>query len=68
VTLMLLLHPIDRFLLEIIRIDELPVFGTAMSISQNISLVLFALALVQWVRLQRRPAGQLAFQPATRAA
>jgi phosphatidylglycerol:prolipoprotein diacylglycerol transferase len=68
VTLMLLLHPIDRFLLEIIRIDELPVFGTGMSISQNISLVLFALALVQWVRLQRRPAGQLAFQPATRAA
>ncbi len=36
--LVLTLHPISRFLLEIIRVDESAVFGTGMSISQNISI------------------------------
>lgn len=46
--LLLVLYPISRFLLEIIRIDESAVFGTALSISQNISLVLLMGAAVLW--------------------
>ena len=51
---MLTIYPISRFLLEIIRIDESAVFGTGLSISQNISLVLFVLALGLWVVLRRQ--------------
>ena len=52
--LMLTIYPISRFLLEIIRIDESAVFGTGLSISQNISLVLFVLALGLWMVLRRQ--------------
>ncbi len=52
--LMLTVYPISRFLLEIIRIDESAVFGTGLSISQNISLVLFVLAMGLWVVLRRQ--------------
>jgi phosphatidylglycerol:prolipoprotein diacylglycerol transferase len=52
--LMLTVYPVARFLLEVIRIDESAVFGTGMSISQNISLVLFVLALGLWVYLRRQ--------------
>jgi hypothetical protein len=41
--LMLMLHPISRFLLETIRVDEAPVWGTGLSISQNLSVGLFRL-------------------------
>ncbi len=51
--LMLTIYPISRFLLEIIRIDESAVFGTGLSISQNISIVLFVLALGLWFFLRR---------------
>ena len=44
VALMLTIHPITRFLLEVIRTDEPAVFGTGLSISQNISIVLLACA------------------------
>jgi phosphatidylglycerol---prolipoprotein diacylglyceryl transferase len=57
--LVLTIHPISRFLLEIIRVDEGSVFNTGMSISQNISIVLFAggIALWAYLYLQRpRPA------------
>jgi phosphatidylglycerol:prolipoprotein diacylglycerol transferase len=49
--LTLILHSISRFLLEIIRTDEASVFGTGLSISQNISLGMFALgaALLLWI-------------------
>lgn len=53
VALLMTLYPISRFLLEIIRVDEAPVFGTGLSISQNISLVVFAAALALWVYLGR---------------
>lgn len=43
------IHPISRYLLEEIRIDESPVFGTALSISQNISVILLAGAAVLWI-------------------
>lgn len=46
--LLLTLHPISRFLLEIIRVDEGAVFGTGMSISQNISIGIFIGGLVLW--------------------
>jgi phosphatidylglycerol:prolipoprotein diacylglycerol transferase len=55
--LMLTLYPIARFLLEIIRVDESAVFGTGLSISQNISLAVFVGALAMWAILLRQPAG-----------
>jgi phosphatidylglycerol:prolipoprotein diacylglycerol transferase len=55
VALMLTLHPISRFLLEIIRIDEPDVFGTGLSISQNISVIIFVLGLGLWWYLSRTP-------------
>ena len=59
--LMLTIYPISRFLLEIIRIDESAVFGTGLSISQNISIVLFVLALALWVYLRRQEPQRTAF-------
>jgi phosphatidylglycerol:prolipoprotein diacylglycerol transferase len=57
IALMLTIHPITRFLLEVIRTDEPAVFGTGLSISQNISVVLLACAGVLWWYLSRRPRG-----------
>jgi len=54
--LMLTIYPISRFLLEKIRIDETAVFGTGLSISQNVSVVIFLLAIAFWAVLWRRPA------------
>ena len=53
--LFLTIYPITRFLLEIIRNDEGAKFGTGMTISQNLSLVLLALAGIVWVILLKRP-------------
>ncbi len=53
--LMLIVYPVARFLLEIIRIDESAVFGTGLSISQNISVVLFVAAVGFWIYLRRQP-------------
>lgn len=55
--LTLTLHPISRFLLEIIRIDESAVFGTQMSISQNISIGVLLGAIVCWCIVLARPKG-----------
>jgi phosphatidylglycerol:prolipoprotein diacylglycerol transferase len=57
VALLLTIHPITRFLLEIIRTDEPAVFGTGMSISQNISLVLLACGIALWWYLSTQPRG-----------
>ncbi|TWT96699.1 Prolipoprotein diacylglyceryl transferase [Botrimarina colliarenosi] len=56
--LMFTLYPISRFLLEVIRTDESAIFGTGLSISQNVSLVALALATVGWVLLLRTPPGR----------
>jgi hypothetical protein len=40
-----------------IRIDEPPIFGTGLSISQNVSLVLLVGAIGLWSYLLRRPRG-----------
>ena len=56
VALMLLVYPISRFLLEMIRTDEINFFGTGMSISQNVSVVLIVAALIGWGVLRTQPA------------
>jgi hypothetical protein len=40
---------------EIIRVDEMPQFGTGMSISQNISILMLAATVVLWVIVVRQP-------------
>jgi len=60
--LVLTLHPISRFLLEVIRVDESAVFGTGMSISQNISIAIFLGGLGLWAYLLWKPRG-IAWQP-----
>jgi len=57
IALLLTIHPITRFLLEVIRTDEPSVFGTGLSISQNISIVLLACAAAIWWYLSRQPPG-----------
>jgi phosphatidylglycerol:prolipoprotein diacylglycerol transferase len=63
--LLLTLHPISRFLLEVIRIDEASMFGTGLSISQLISIVGLAGAAVLWAYILRRPTAKAAPLPAT---
>jgi phosphatidylglycerol:prolipoprotein diacylglycerol transferase len=47
-------YPITRFLMEVIRTDELPIF-LGMTISQNISLLILIVAAVLWIYLLRQP-------------
>ena len=49
------LHPISRFMLEMIRTDEPAVFNTPFSISQNISLVILAGGIALWGILISQP-------------
>jgi phosphatidylglycerol:prolipoprotein diacylglycerol transferase len=51
----LTLYCVTRFLLEAIRIDEPGQFGTQLTISQLVSLVTLAGAIVFWVYLARQP-------------
>jgi phosphatidylglycerol:prolipoprotein diacylglycerol transferase len=57
IALLLTIHPITRFLLEVIRTDEPAVFGTGLSISQNISIALLGCAAAIWWYVSRRPPG-----------
>lgn len=52
---MLLLYPVCRFLEEVIRSDELGIWGTPLTISQWISLLLFGAGSLLWWWLARRP-------------
>ena len=63
--LMLTVYPISRFLLEMIRIDESAVFGTGLSISQNISIVLLLAAIGLWIHLRRQMPHQAVLGSAT---
>jgi len=56
--LMISIYPVSRFLLEILRTDESPVFGTELSISQNASLLLLLGAAALWFYILRRPRGK----------
>jgi len=51
-------YPIARFLLEMIRTDESGVFGTDLSISQNVSLGLLVCAIGLWFYILRQPRGK----------
>ncbi len=67
--LLLTLYPLTRFLLEIVRVDEAAVFGTGLSISQNISLVLCVVGVGLWAYLRRLPRARVDFarpEPARR--
>ena len=55
IALLLTIHPVTRFLLEIIRVDESAVFGTSLSISQNLSIAFFVAAIGLWAYLSRQP-------------
>ncbi len=46
--LLMTLYPITRFLLEIIRTDEPPQWGTGLTVSQIISLLILSGAAVLW--------------------
>ena len=46
----MLTYPIARFGLEILRSDEPPIWGTGMTISQNISILLFCVGLYLFFR------------------
>ena len=61
--LLLTIHPISRFLIEIIRTDEAAVFNTPFSISQNISLAVLMGAIVLWAHLLNQPRGTLLPRP-----
>jgi phosphatidylglycerol:prolipoprotein diacylglycerol transferase len=64
IALLLTIYPVTRFLLEIVRTDEGAILA-AMTISQNVSLLLLVFAAGLWVYLLRRPPGRaLPGQPA----
>jgi phosphatidylglycerol:prolipoprotein diacylglycerol transferase len=55
--LALTLYPITRFLIERIRTDEPPIFGTGMTISQNVSLIFLVSAVALWAVILLKPKG-----------
>jgi phosphatidylglycerol---prolipoprotein diacylglyceryl transferase len=55
--LLMTIYPVTRFFIETLRSDEAPVFGTGMSISQNVSLLLLVCAAALWVYVLRQPQG-----------
>lgn len=57
--LLLTIYPVSRFLIEAIRVDETGVWGTGLSISQNISVIILALMVLYWVWLLRQPRGSM---------
>jgi phosphatidylglycerol:prolipoprotein diacylglycerol transferase len=57
--LLMLTYPVTRFLIEHLRNDE-GIFAAGMTISQLISVGLFAFGVVYWVAISRRPLGRYA--------
>ncbi|MSR60396.1 MAG: prolipoprotein diacylglyceryl transferase [Planctomycetaceae bacterium] len=55
-------YPVNRFLIEILRGDESGKFGTALTISQWVSLALFAAGAAFFGWLQTRPPGRTPLQ------
>lgn len=55
IALGLTLYPITRILLEIIRTDESPIFGTGLSISQNVSVLVLIGVVFLWIYVLRQP-------------
>jgi len=57
IALLLTLYPVLRFILEDIRTDEAAMFGTGLSISQNVSILLVAGIVGLWLYIRRQPRG-----------
>jgi len=55
--LLLTLHPLSRFFLEMIRSDEPGQFGTLFTISQWLSLAILAAGVALWIYIERQPRG-----------
>jgi phosphatidylglycerol:prolipoprotein diacylglycerol transferase len=55
--LLITLHPLSRFLQEMIRSDEPGQFGTSLTISQWLSLGIAAAGIALWIYLDRQPRG-----------
>lgn len=53
----LVLYPVTRFLLEMIRVDEPGVFRTGLTISQLVSLLVLLCAVAFWAHVLRKPPG-----------
>jgi phosphatidylglycerol:prolipoprotein diacylglycerol transferase len=58
VALFAMLYPISRFLIEYLRYDE-PALIDGLTISQNLSILLFMLGAMVWLSVRRRPAQYL---------
>jgi phosphatidylglycerol---prolipoprotein diacylglyceryl transferase len=56
--LLISVYAVSRFLIEMLRTDEAAIFGTGMSISQNISLALLMFVVGFWFYILRRPKGR----------
>ncbi len=56
--LLISVYPVARFLMEMIRTDETSVFGTGLTISQNISLLMLLCAAGLWFYILRQPRGK----------
>jgi phosphatidylglycerol:prolipoprotein diacylglycerol transferase len=64
--LLIVLYSTGRFLLEMVRTDEHAVFGTGLTISQNVSVVLFVVGVVLFAFIRWRTPRK-AFPPSTSA-
>ncbi|MFZ5831188.1 MAG: prolipoprotein diacylglyceryl transferase family protein [Planctomycetota bacterium] len=56
--LLVTMHPVARFLLEMIRTDEANFLGTGLSISQSVSLLILLGAAALWAYILTRPRGR----------
>jgi len=61
---LLIVYPITRFVLEIIRTDEGAIGQTGLTISQNVSIVMLLAGVALWIYILRRPAGSVLPPPA----
>lgn len=57
--LLISVHPLSRFLLEMIRSDEPGRFGTDLTIAQWMSIGILAGGIGLWIYLERQPRGSL---------
>ncbi len=57
IALTLGMYAVTRFLLEVIRTDEYAIGGTGLTISQNVSIVIFVLMAALWIgiRIRKQP-------------
>ncbi|MEM1304834.1 MAG: prolipoprotein diacylglyceryl transferase family protein, partial [Planctomycetota bacterium] len=54
----LTIYPVSRFLIEAIRVDESAVLQTGLTISQNVSVLIFVAMAFYWAWIVRAPRGR----------